>query len=276
MVYDLDGNLIGDISFIEPRRYRILQYNMGQFTGNGYASNDLSEYIPRWLSFLGSTNSDICLLTGVRPWIDTDTSIPTNNILERIYNHLSGDSNYGSRILTNQFQGFGAARQKYFENQLSNNNGINANVCIQQINLNSTNILIFVISLTSGDSSEAISIRASQMEELCDLISAYCEQVNSSNIIVGGDFNIQTIDELTPLLDSDLHFTGSGELFGNCNTYPQSAPNLPFNNICIAGSHIKLQSFKILTDCTLSDYCPIIADIIVEPMMVSYDDSKIK
>ena len=81
MVYDLDGNLIGDISFIEPRRYRILQYNMGQFTGNGYASNDLSEYIPRWLSFLGSTTSLVISSTRLGCPNLVNTSLAAFNIL---------------------------------------------------------------------------------------------------------------------------------------------------------------------------------------------------
>ena len=262
MVYDIHGNAL-----TEPKKVRILEYNIGNFTGDGtfdgYAGDDLPGYIADWAQFIGAAGADICLLVENRYYIDAGNTTPSKTALfDPLYSNVT-DYDYPPPLQSWQYpwrvtllsnvQQSEVVRAT-FTHQATANGGSKYIKVVAP--LNGVQVCVVVAHLTHGDTQTDIDTRAMQMQELIALTAPY------SNVIVGGDFNTRSLAEMAPM--EDAGFTvGNGGIFGEYLTQPKPAPTYPVDNICVKGPKLKLQNCAVLYDCELSDHYPMVADIIV-------------
>lgn len=253
MVYDINGN-----SLTEPKRYRVLEYNIANFTSDGtfdgYSGDDLDGYVAGWAEFIGSCNADICLFTESRTYIDAQNSLDSKiGLYDKLYTSVSeyGDSiPWRVAMLSNNVQS--NIRKAKFTNQIS---GGGSKYIAADITLNGVDICLIVTHFVHGGNDNT-AVRIRQMQELITLTSNY------ENVIIGGDFNTHDISEISTF--ENAGFTcGNGELFGTFLTQPKPTPTYPVDNVCVRGEKLKLQSFKVLYDYGLSDHYPCIVDIVV-------------
>lgn len=256
MVYDINGAEI--IKTEEARRYTILEYNISNFTGDGsfdgYSGDDLNGYVADWASFIGGCNADICLFAENRTYIDSSNTFDSKTgLFEKIYPQVSeyGDSvPWRVAVLTNNVQR--NVRKAKFTNQVSS--GGSKYIAVD-ITLNGVDVCLIVTHFVHGGSANA-TIRKKQMQELITLSANY------DNVIIGGDFNTQDISEVSTFTDAGF-VIGNGGIFGEQFTQSKPTPTYPVDNVCVKGEKLRLQSFKVLYDCELSDHYPTITDIII-------------
>lgn len=254
MIYNINGKEVSS----EPKRFRILEYNISNFTGDGtfdgYSGDNLNGYVADWTKFIGNNNADICLFTESRTYVNSGNTLNSKDgLFDKLYPHVSeyGDSvPWRVAVLTNNVQK--NIRKAKFTNQVS---GSGSKYIAVDITLNGVDICLIVTHFVHGGSSNA-TIRQKQMQELITLSANY------DNVIIGGDFNTQDISEVSTFTDADF-VMGNGGIFGEQFTQSKPTPTYPVDNVCIKGENLQLQSFKVLYDCELSDHYPTITDIII-------------
>lgn len=251
---DSISELTGGESFSrEPKRYNVLQYNIGNF-GNGYNGNDLTGYIADWATFIGKCNADICLFSESRKFIDRGDSIESMTALyTKLYPYASKYGNinvpWEVAMLTNVEQA--NLDMGLFVNQ---QNSLSKYIA-GEITLNGVDILLMSVHLVHGGSA-ATEVRYLQMQKLIDMASDY------DNVIIGGDFNTQDITEMNKMVEAGFTI-GNGGLFNVFLTQEPPTPEYPVDNVCIKGDKIKFQSFKALYDCALSDHYPTLSTLLI-------------
>lgn len=253
-IYDISGNNIGT----GLMRCRILEYNIGNFSNgatSGYVGNDLDEYISEWARFIGASSADICLLTETREHIDSDNVVTAQNgLYAPLYKHVTvynPSENWGAGLLTTVPQK--EKQTVIFENQPSG--GGQSKFVGALLSLNGIEVYVVSAHLTHGGSSES-SVRALQMQELISKIANY------DNVILGGDFNTDNLDELAPFESAGFIFA-NGSVFGVNNTAPTDNPNNPLDNVGCRGNKLHLCMFAPDKNITLSDHIPSIAEILI-------------
>jgi len=254
MVYDIDGNNV----ITEPKSYRILEYNIANFTGDGtfdgYSGDDLDGYVAEWAKFIGNCNADICLFAESRTYVDSKNTLESKSgLFDKLYKYVAeyGDAvSWRVATLTNVAQL--NVRSAKFTNQIS---GGGSKYITTDITLNGVDICLIIAHFVHGGSANA-TIRKKQMQELITLSANY------DNVIIGGDFNTQDISEVSTFMDAGF-VMGNGGIFGEQFTQSRPTPTYPVDNVCVKGEKLRLQSFKVLYDCELSDHYPTITDIII-------------
>lgn len=258
MVYDINGNNITENN-IEPKSYKILEYNIANYTGDGtfdgYSGDDLDGYVADWAKFIGSCNADICLFSENRTYIDSGNTLESKvGLFDKLYANVSeyGDAvSWRVAMLTNVAQR--NVRKAKFVNQVS---GGGSKYIAAEITLNDVDIFLIITHFVHGGITNT-AIRQAQMRELIELAATH------ENVIIGGDFNTWDISETSVFADAG-YTVGNGGVFGVQLTQPKPSPTYPVDNVCVKGSKLKLQLFDTNYDCVLSDHYPIIATVIVE------------
>jgi endonuclease/exonuclease/phosphatase family metal-dependent hydrolase len=248
-IYDVNGKIIGG----EPKRYNILEYNVGNFDVDGYAGNDLDGYTATWAKFIGKCNADICMFSESRKYIDHgDTKTPTEVLYSKLYDNVltyNPSTKWGEALMSNSQQSQQISG-KYVNQRSSESKYVGA-----LINLNGVDVYVVSTHLIH-DGTNNTDIRVAEMAELVALVSEY------DNVIIGGDFNTTDLSELTTLTNAGFTFANGG-LFGENNTFEVGNMIYPLDNVGIRGSKLKLQSYEILDTVTLSDHVPTITGILV-------------
>lgn len=254
-IYDLDGNLL---STEELKRIRILEYNVGNFNGGatgGYTGDDLNDYIARWNRFIGKQSADLALITESRNYIDSgNTASSSSRIYTQVFNHVLDDyvassGNWGRALLSNAVMKH-TDKITFTAQQNSSSGYVGA-----LININDVDVYVASVHFVH-DGTNATATRIAQMQELVTNIANY------ENAIVGGDLNTTDLTELATLQSAGFTF-GNGGAFGTVNSFSVSNPAYPLDNVGVRGSKLKLRSFEVLSDITLSDHMPTITEILV-------------
>ena len=266
-IYDIEGNELNsaysiDSSFL-PQAYdiegyellstiKILEYNVGNFSQGGttgYSGNDLAGYMSDWISFISSCNSDVCLFTESRKYVDSsNTTLSANGIYSNVYSNVLGyypSTNWGAVLLSNASQS--DTKTVKFTNQSSSE----SKYVGAMINLKGVNVYVVSVHFIHGGTENA-TIRTAQMNELITALSSY------DNVIIGGDFNTHVLTELSTLQSAGFTFANDG-----VSTFSVSDPTLPLDNVGVRGNKLSIQSFNVLSDVTLSDHMPTITEILV-------------
>ena len=259
-VYNIRGeSLLND----EPKRYRILEYNVGNFTGSsggftGYTGDDLDGYIADWATFIGNQNADLCLFTESRKYIDSgNTALTESSLYSKLFNNTldyynktgSNANNQGFVLLSQNDQS--NTSKVTFTNQNSSKNGYVGAL----VKLNGIDVYVVSVHLVHGGE-PTYSTRDAQMAELVSAISSY------DNVIIGGDLNTHDLSyELDTLINAGFTFANGG-VFGTHTTY-LTDPNAPLDNVGVKGDKLKLVGFNVLTDVSLSDHYPTVTEILI-------------
>lgn len=248
-IYDVNGKIIGG----EPKRYNILEYNVGNFDVDGYAGDDIDEYIASWAKFMGKCNAEICMMSEARQYIDhANTITPTEVLFSKLYSNVltyNPSVKWGEALMSNGPQSQRISGQ-YVNQRSSESKYVGA-----MLNLNGVDVYVVSTHLIH-DGKNNTDIRILEMQELINLLSDY------DNVIVGGDFNTTDITELSVMTDAGFTFANGG-LFGTNNTFEVGNMVYPLDNVGVRGDKLKIQSFEVVTDIILSDHVPTITGVLI-------------
>lgn len=253
--YNLAGN-----SIEEPKEFKFLAYNVGNFSNGstfGYVGNDLESYIVEWLRFFGEYTPDVCCLTESRTYIDNaNTALSKDRLYLPIYKYATNynpSTEYGAVVLSNKAQN--NIQSGLFATRVSSESKY---ICTT-ININGIDIFVAVAHLNHtvvGSEEASINARAAQMAELIAKANGH------DNVIIGGDFNIRTISEITPFVTAGYTLANGG-IFGTFNTWPENEPIYPCDSIVFKGDNLTLKDFEIFSGVTEDDHLATMTKILI-------------
>lgn len=195
-------------------------------------------------------NPDLCC------FLEIDKGSKFSNRLNQIgrlvnetYPFHSIESKYGrfSRKLwrlKNQSNGFLAKKNLSFTKHFFKHG---AKKLFYEIELNES-VHLFMVHFSLGK-----RIRQKQMNELAQIVK------RKNKVIVCGDFNLKSYDELHPLLhDCDLNMINAK----NDRTFPSHKPRKMFD-LFLCSKNIQVKDFKVLDDVKISDHLPVLLEVAI-------------
>lgn len=238
---------IETIHFNSITKLSISEWNIGYWNNGvspyGVLDADVDTYMPRVKELLTKICSDVLVITEWVNYFDRSQTISSYTaLLEQFYpyKYLRGED---KPAIFSKYPIVGSTGT--FSDGRTYTRGI--------ITVNGKQVVVAAIHLVAREDEANIRV-----QEHTDLVAEYA---NSPYVIVTGDFNNYTQDELAPYVNAGWTL-GNGGYFGNINTYKPSQREWYIDNVVTKGFNI--DNFKAILDderAGVSDHYPVSSEI---------------
>lgn len=243
-----------------PVKLRIAHWNLGHFAlGDGYDTvithENYDAMYQKWAEKINEINADIFMCCEFCPnFVNKDE---THQFIRARYSIFKPYANayIGSRPALNSYM-----QTAIFSNmelssirQSTYTNTIQAGRYYQSADLYIGDTLVKIVE-THLDFNQNSNGQAYRTEQIQKLITDFA---NYTHVIIGGDFNVNSISEYDAFANAGYSMLNNGYL-GKINTYPSGAPTAGLDNILCKG--FSIGGIHIVDDNTLTDHCAVYAD----------------
>ncbi|MDE0581564.1 hypothetical protein ON064_00680 [Planococcus sp. A6] len=245
----------------EPKKLRVASFNLGLFskgTGRGLdnATNDIPAALIDTKRYLASMGCDYIGSQEYTEYFDRNqTIVADTELMGYLYPFmLYSYKPSGSKIFS-KYELFDTTLRASFVNQATDDSGGTRYYQKAYIRLNGKVVCIINTHLTTVD----YQVRVAQMQELIDLLA------NEEYAIITGDFNVLGDGGTNAPGSEYTGFLNSGYKMANYDYYGEFATHdtgKKLDNIIVT-DNIQISNVQVVSDASVSDHYPIIADLLI-------------